>query len=254
MGSLSVADALQLPVRLQGIELGRPVDLLLETDTWRALGFVVRCRDESQRFLPYMASQPGDEEIAVGSALMLLDDVAFYEKRGVSFRSLIDGAVDGGVLRDVIVSRDGDVSELALHGDERVLDVGTGSGYQAAVLAELASEVHTIERIPELAEQARERLEAAGYGDRVHVHVGDGTRGLPEHAPFDAIAVAAAAPEIPMSLYEQLKMRGRLVVPVGNRYEQLLQLVVRTPEGAAVVHSVPCRFVPLLGEEGFDGR
>ena len=145
-------------------------------------------------------------------------------------------------------------SELALRGDERVLDVGTGSGYQAAVLAELAREVRTIERIPELAEQARERLEAAGYGDRVHVHVGDGTRGLPEHAPFDAIAVAAAAPEIPMSLYAQLKMRGRLVVPVGNRYEQLLQLVVRTPEEPAVVHSVPCRFVPLLGEEGFDGR
>ncbi|HSX22937.1 MAG TPA: protein-L-isoaspartate(D-aspartate) O-methyltransferase [Gaiellaceae bacterium] len=139
-------------------------------------------------------------------------------------------------------------SELALRGDERVLDVGTGSGYQAAVLAELAEEVHTIERIPALAEQARERL-----GDRVHVHIGDGTLGLPEHAPFDAIAVAAAAPEIPMTLYEQLRMRGRLVVPVGNRYEQLLQLVVRTPEGPAVLHSVPCRFVPLLGEEGFNG-
>lgn len=142
-------------------------------------------------------------------------------------------------------------SELALHGDERVLDVGTGSGYQAAVLSELAGEVHTIERIPELAEQAHERL-----GDRVHVHVhvGDGTLGLPKLAPFDAIAVAAAAPELPMTLYEQLKMRGRLVVPVGNRYEQLLQLVVRTPEGPAVLRSVPCRFVPLLGEEGFNGR
>lgn len=145
-------------------------------------------------------------------------------------------------------------SELALRGDERVLDVGTGSGYQAAVIAELAREVHTIERIPELAEQARARLEAAGYGDRVHVHVGDGSRGLPEHAPYAAIAVAAAAPEIPMTLYEQLELRGRLVVPVGNRYEQLLQLVVRTPEGPAVLRSVPCRFVPLLGEEGFDGR
>ena len=140
-------------------------------------------------------------------------------------------------------------SELALRGDERVLDVGTGSGYQAAVLAELAAEVHTIERIPELAEQARERL-----GDRVHVHVGDGTLGLPELAPFDAIAVAAAAPDIPMTLYEQLKMRGRLVVPVGDRYQQLLQLVVRTPEGPAVLRSVPCRFVPLVGEEGFNDR
>ena len=140
-------------------------------------------------------------------------------------------------------------STLALRGDERVLDVGTGSGYQAAVLAELTREVHTIERIPELAEQARERL-----GTRVQVHVGDGTLGLPEHAPFDAIAVAAAAPEIPMTLYEQLTMRGRLVVPVGDRYEQLLQLVVRTPEGPAVLRSVPCRFVPLLGAEGFAQR
>src|SRR6476469_7096140 len=93
---------------------------------------------------------------------------------------------------------------LSLHGSERVLDVGTGSGYQAAVLAELAGEVHTIERLPELAEAARGRLESAGYGGRVHVHIGDGTLGLPQQAPFDAIAVAAAAPDLPASLYEQL--------------------------------------------------
>jgi protein-L-isoaspartate(D-aspartate) O-methyltransferase len=145
-------------------------------------------------------------------------------------------------------------SQLALRGDERVLDIGTGSGYQAAVLAELAREVHTIERIAALVEQARTRLEVAGYGGRVHVHEGDGTRGLPEHAPFAAIAVAAAAPKVPMTLYDQLELRGRLVVPVGDRYEQLLHVVVRTPEGPAVLRSVPCRFVPLVGEEGFDGR
>jgi protein-L-isoaspartate(D-aspartate) O-methyltransferase len=139
---------------------------------------------------------------------------------------------------------------LALRGDERVLDVGTGSGYQAAVIAELAAEVFTIERIPELAAQAKANLEAAGYGD-VHVHVGDGTLGLPDEAPFDAIAVAAAAPEFPQSLYDQLKLRGRLVVPVGGPRGQRLETVVRTPEGPAVVRSVPCRFVPLLGEEGF---
>lgn len=141
---------------------------------------------------------------------------------------------------------------LALRGDERVLDVGTGSGYQAAVLAELAGDVFTIERIPELAEGARANLEAAGY-ERVEVHVGDGTLGLPERAPFAAIAVAAAAPDIPQSLYQQLEPGGRLVLPVGGRHGQLLQLVVRSPEGPAVVHSVPCRFVPLLGEEGFEG-
>jgi protein-L-isoaspartate(D-aspartate) O-methyltransferase len=141
---------------------------------------------------------------------------------------------------------------LELHGRERVLDVGTGSGYQAAVLAELAAEVVTIERIPELAELARRNLGAAGY-DRVEVRVGDGTLGVPDRAPFDAIAVAAAVPELPESLYEQLEPRGRLVVPVGSRRAQELQVVVRSPEGPAVIHSVPCRFVPLVGEEGFAG-
>jgi len=139
---------------------------------------------------------------------------------------------------------------LRLRGGERVLDVGTGSGYQAAVLAELADEVHTIERLPELAETARAALAAAGY-DRVHVHVGDGTLGLSEAAPFTAIAVAAAAPEVPRSLYEQLEPGGRLVIPVGGRHGQELQLVVRSPEGPAVIRSVPCRFVPLVGAEGF---
>jgi protein-L-isoaspartate(D-aspartate) O-methyltransferase len=139
---------------------------------------------------------------------------------------------------------------LELRGGERVLDVGSGSGYQAAVLAELAGEVHTIERLPELAELARENLARAGY-ERVHVHVGDGTRGVPEHAPFDAIAVAAAAPELPRTLYEQLEPRGRLVVPVGKHGVQRLEVVIRSPEGPAVLRSVSCRFVPLVGEEGF---
>ena len=139
---------------------------------------------------------------------------------------------------------------LALTGNEHVLDVGTGSGYQAAVLAELADEVDTIERIPALAEQARDNLKAAGY-ERVQVHVGDGSQGLAARAPFTAIAVAAAAPELPQTLYEQLELRGRLVVPVGRRGVQQLQVIVRSPEGPAVLRSVPCRFVPLLGEEGF---
>jgi protein-L-isoaspartate(D-aspartate) O-methyltransferase len=140
---------------------------------------------------------------------------------------------------------------LRLIGRERVLDVGTGSGYQAAVLAELAGEVFTIERLPELAGSAQGRLASAGY-ERVHVHVGDGTLGLPEHAPYDAIAVAAAAPGLPETLYEQLRPRGRLVVPVGDERGQRLEVIVRSPEGPAIVHSVPCRFVPLVGAEGFD--
>jgi protein-L-isoaspartate(D-aspartate) O-methyltransferase len=133
---------------------------------------------------------------------------------------------------------------------DRVLDIGTGSGYQAAVLAELGAQVHTVERIPDLAARARERLAEAGYGS-VAVHVGDGSLGLPEHGPYDAIVVAAAAPAMPESLYEELRERGRLVVPVGGQEGQRLEVIVRSPEGPAVARSVPCRFVPLVGAEGF---
>jgi protein-L-isoaspartate(D-aspartate) O-methyltransferase len=141
-------------------------------------------------------------------------------------------------------------SLLALAGHERVLDVGTGSGYQAAVLAELAAEVVTIERIPTLAETARAALVEAGYG-RVEVRVGDGSLGVPERAPYDGIAIAAAAPEIPEALYDQLAEGGRLVVPRGSRWGQELVLVVRTAEGPVERASLPVRFVPLVGDEGF---
>lgn len=137
---------------------------------------------------------------------------------------------------------------LELTGDERVLDVGTGSGYQAAVLAELAQEVVTIERIPELATTARVALEE--YGN-VEVRVGDGSLGVPDRAPFDAIAVAAAAPDVPPALVSQLTVGGRLVVPRGTRSGQDLVLVVRTPRGAREARSIPVRFVPLVGDEGF---
>jgi protein-L-isoaspartate(D-aspartate) O-methyltransferase len=139
---------------------------------------------------------------------------------------------------------------LELTGDERVLDVGTGSGYQAAVLAELAARVVTVERIPALAERARAALDAAGYGEVV-VLVGDGSLGAPEEAPFDAIAVAAAAPDVPAALYEQLVEGGRLVLPRGTRWGQELVQVVRTAAGPRERVSIPCRFVPLVGAEGF---
>ncbi len=116
----------------------------------------------------------------------------------------------------------------------RVLDVGTGSGYAAAVLAELAGEVHTIERIPELAEAAAAALAAAGY-ERVRVHLGDGSRGLPEHGPFDAIAVAAAAKDVPPALWEQLREHGRIAIPLlTTRRDQrfcVLERGQRGPEG-----------------------
>jgi protein-L-isoaspartate(D-aspartate) O-methyltransferase len=141
-------------------------------------------------------------------------------------------------------------SLLALEGHERVLDVGTGSGYQAAVLAELAAEVVTIERIRTLAEAARTALAEAGYAN-VQVRVGDGSLGVPERAPYDGIAVAAAAPDVPPALYEQLADGGRLVVPRGTRGHQELVLVVRTPAGPVQRTSLPVRFVPLVGDEGF---
>jgi protein-L-isoaspartate(D-aspartate) O-methyltransferase len=172
-----------------------------------------------------------------------------FVPQGERHRAYADAALPIGhgqtISQPYMVARIAEV--LNLSGGEKVLDVGTGSGYQAAVLAELGGEVHTIERIPELAAQARENLAAAGY-DNVHVHLGDGSVGLPDEAPFTAIAVAAAAPE---RLYEQLEPRGRLAVPVGGRWGQRLEVIVRSPEGPAVVHSVPCRFVPLVGEEGF---
>ena len=118
MGSLSAAAALHLPVNLRGIQLGRPVDLLLETETWRAIGYVVLCRDDAHRFLPLAASQTSAEEIRVGSALMLLEDVNFYRTRGTSFRSLLGGEVQrsgrpAGRLRDLVLSG-GAVTELEL--------------------------------------------------------------------------------------------------------------------------------------------
>jgi hypothetical protein len=132
MARLSAAALLQLPVQLHGIQLGRPTDLLLNLQSWHALGFVVRCRDESVRFLPYAAAQPSTEEIAVGSALMLLEDVDFYAARGVSLRSLLGGEVEhdgrpAGVLRDLVVAG-GVVVELQLegaHGHRRVPTVGS---------------------------------------------------------------------------------------------------------------------------------
>jgi protein-L-isoaspartate(D-aspartate) O-methyltransferase len=139
-------------------------------------------------------------------------------------------------------------AELKLRGDERVLDVGTGSGYQAAVLAELAREVHSLERIPELAVRAQASLDRAGYGGRVSVHVADGTQGLPQKAPFGGIAVAAAASSPPPALLEQLELGARLVMPVGSPRQQVLKVFLQTPEGSADFAAIPCRFVPLVAD------
>jgi protein-L-isoaspartate(D-aspartate) O-methyltransferase len=139
---------------------------------------------------------------------------------------------------------------LELKGGERVLEVGTGSGYQCAVLAELAREVFSIERIPELAELARLRLKEMGYKN-VHIVVGDGTLGLKDHAPFDAIIVTASGPELPATFIEQLAEGGRLVIPVGERSSQNMYRV-RKHHGEVVKDYLgPFRFVELVGRFGY---
>ena len=144
-------------------------------------------------------------------------------------------------------------AELARIGaDAIVLDVGTGSGYQAAVLAELAALVVTIERIPELAEAAKATLEALGYGERVEVVVGDGSLGWPPRAPYAAILAAAAAPRVPPALASQLALGGRLVLPIGSRGQQHLTVIERTGEDTyeETAHEA-CVYVPLVGQGGF---
>ncbi|HKV27188.1 MAG TPA: protein-L-isoaspartate(D-aspartate) O-methyltransferase [Candidatus Acidoferrales bacterium] len=139
---------------------------------------------------------------------------------------------------------------LGLEGNERALEIGAGSGYQAAILAELAREVITIEARTALADAARERLAKLGYGN-VRVVTGDGTRGCAEAAPFDAILVAAAAPQVPVPLIEQLAEGGRLVIPVGKRDRQML-MRIRKSSGTAVQEELfACQFVPLQGEHGW---
>lgn len=149
---------------------------------------------------------------------------------------------------------------MELEGDETVLEVGTGSGYSAAVLAQLAGEVLTIERVPELAQRAREILRDLGIAN-VGVIVADGSAGVPDRAPFDAIAVHATAPGPPPTLIGQLAVGGRLVVPIAGRAADMLTVFRRTAEevdastGAGLERETlgPCRFVPLIGAEGFAG-
>ena len=142
------------------------------------------------------------------------------------------------------------VAAMALAGEENVLEIGTGCGYQAAVLSLLAREVHTLELLPDLAQSAAERLLRLGYAN-VQVHAGDGTLGWLAHCPYNAILIAAAAPSIPEPLLQQLAEGGRLIAPVGDLDKQELQVITRHEGQLLFKPGGPCRFVPLMGEHGW---
>jgi protein-L-isoaspartate(D-aspartate) O-methyltransferase len=142
---------------------------------------------------------------------------------------------------------------LGLEGTERVLEIGTGSGYSTAILALLAREVLSIERFERLATEARARIEAL-HLDNVEIRVGDGTLGAPEAAPFEAIAVHATAPAPPPSLLEQLAQGGRMVIPLSESGTDMLTLLRKGEHSLEASVIAPCRFVPLVGEEGFGER
>jgi protein-L-isoaspartate(D-aspartate) O-methyltransferase len=139
---------------------------------------------------------------------------------------------------------------LELEGDEKVLEIGTGSGYQTAMLAELADRIFTIERIPEIGIAARERLTAMGYSNVIY-RIGDGTVGWREMSPFDRVIVTAGAPTVPPFLEEQLRVGGWGIVPVGDASNQSLVRVTRTEDGAREEVLCSCTFVPLIGKEGW---
>lgn len=140
---------------------------------------------------------------------------------------------------------------LKLRGDECVLEIGTGSGYQAAVLGLMSAEVHTVEYVPELASKADKLLKELGM-DNVHVHVGDGSLGWHQDAPYEGILVAAAAPQAPQALLDQLKDNGRLVLPVGGRHMQNLEVWEKRGDSFKTETVTAVAFVPLRGEQGWD--
>jgi len=139
---------------------------------------------------------------------------------------------------------------LEVSEEDIALEIGTGSGYQTALLAQLSRHVYSIERHAALAAKAQAVLAKLGYTN-VTIEVGDGSKGLPAHAPFDGIVVSAAAPDLPQALFEQLKEGGRLVVPVGPTEAQFLQLVTKKEGKPVLSEQIPCRFVPLIGEQGY---
>ncbi len=210
--------------------------------------------DEEARFLimrkrmvKIQIERRGIKERRVLDAMLGVPRHMFVPEQ-VKDRAYDDGALPIGeeqtISQPYIVAKMTEL--LALEGNERVLEIGTGSGYQAAVLAKLVRHVYTIEIVPSLARQAEDRLTRMGY-DNVSVRLGDGYRGWKEHAPFDAVIVTAAPDHIPPRLVEQLREGGRMVIPVGNA-NQHLTLLVKETNGVREERVIPVRFVPMTGE------
>ncbi len=211
-----------------------------------------RYQDERERMVTYQIANRGIEDERVLETMRSVPRHLFVsqEVRGNAYAdNPIKIAGGQTISQPYIVAL---MTELLdVHPEHRVLDVGTGSGYQAAILAELAGEVHSIERHPELARTARETLKRLGY-QRIKVHVGDGSQGYPPAAPYDRILVAAAAPAVPQALLDQLAPGGRLVLPVGPRYSQQLEVWQHIDDQFTRSVNIPVVFVPLIGEAGWD--
>ena len=213
-----------------------------------------RARDERTRMVDTQLRARGIADERVLAALLAVprDEFVGEDQRNSAY---VDDAlpIDAGqtISQPYIVGRMTEL--LRVEPGDRVLDVGTGSGYQAAVLAVMGCRVVSIERHPSLADAARERLTRLGYGANVEIRVGDGSVGDPAGAPWRGILVAAAAPSIPDALREQLAVDGgRLVIPVGTRDRQNLIAVERAGDTWTEVNDGPVAFVPLVGEAGFD--
>jgi protein-L-isoaspartate(D-aspartate) O-methyltransferase len=215
-----------------------------------------RAREERIRMVDVQLRARGIRDEAVLGAILAVPRDAFVApdlRRSAYADDALPIEVGQTISQPYIVGRMTEL--LRVSPGDRVLDVGTGSGYQAAILAELGCRVVSIERHASLAASARDRLDRLGYGDRVEIRVGDGSLGAPDGAPWRGILVAAAAPHIPEALREQLDPDGgRLVLPVGDRDRQVLLVVSRLGDTWTETSDGPVVFVPLIGEEGFPDR
>lgn len=207
---------------------------------------------ERERMVDFQIARRGIRDERVLSVMRSVPRHLFLPEESWDY-AYTDGPIRIGsgqtISQPYIVALMTDLLDIQSH--HKVLDVGTGSGYQAAILSELAEEVHTIERHPELAESAEKRLASLGY-DNIRVHMGDGTQGYAPCAPYDRILVAAAAPSAPKPLLDQLNDGGRLVIPVGSRFSQRLEVWDRMAKNFHKQSDIAVVFVPLIGKDGWN--